>query len=86
MRLIDADEYKEKLYAMMPEFDEENDKKCIEGQTIFFCIATLDDMPTITPPPNAPLTMEEARESARQKLRRWYGRTFRKEEACGQTG
>lgn len=35
MRLIDADEYKEKLYAMMS---------------------------------------------------RWYGRTFGKEEACGQTG
>ena len=62
MRLIDADEYKEKLYAMMPKFDEENDKKCIEGQTIFFCIATLDDMPTITPPPNTPLTLEELRE------------------------
>ena len=62
MRLIDADKYMEKLYAMMPEFDEENDKKCIEGQTIFFCIATLDDMPTITPPPNTPLTLEELRE------------------------
>ena len=35
MRLIDADEYKEKLYAMMS---------------------------------------------------RWYGRAFRKEDACGQTG
>ena len=31
MRMIDSDEYKKKLYAMMPEFDEENDKKCIEG-------------------------------------------------------
>lgn len=62
MRMIDSDEYKKKLYAMMPEFDEENDKKCIEGQTIFFCIATLDDMPTITPPPNDTLTLEELRE------------------------
>lgn len=62
MRLIDADEYKEKLYKMMPDFDEENDKKCIEGQTIFFCIATLNDMPTISPPPNDPLTLEELRE------------------------
>ena len=29
--MIDSYEYKKKLYAMMPEFDEENDKKCIEG-------------------------------------------------------
>lgn len=58
MRMIDADEYKEKLYEMMPEFDEEDDKKCIEGQTIFFCIATLNDIPTIVPAPNDPLTLE----------------------------
>lgn len=62
MRPIDADEYKKKLYAMMPEFDEENDKKCIEGQTIFFCIAVLNDMPTIAPPPNDPLTLDELQE------------------------
>ena len=30
--------------------------------------------------------LDAARESARQKLQRWYGRTFRKEDACGQTG
>lgn len=46
----------------MPDFDEEDDKKCIEGQTIFFCIKTLDDMPTIAPPPNEPLTLDQLRE------------------------
>ena len=71
--MIDSDEYKKKLYAMMPEFDEENDKKCIEGQTIFFCIATLDDMPTITPPPNDTLTLEELREMDGEPVYDWMG-------------
>lgn len=53
MRPIDADAYKEELYEMMPEFDEENDKSCIEGQTIHFCIEVLDNMPTVVLPSDA---------------------------------
>lgn len=60
-RMIDADEYKKNLYKMMPNFDEEDDKKCIEGQTILFCIKMLDDMPTIAPPPNNQLTLDQLR-------------------------
>ena len=59
MKLIDADAYKTKLYKMMPKFDEENDKSCIEGQTIYFCAKMLDNMPAITPLPDTPLTKDE---------------------------
>lgn len=62
MRPIDADAYGEKLYKMMPEIDEKNGETCMRRQMTYFCLAVLNDIPTIAPPPNNPLTLEELRE------------------------
>lgn len=69
MRPIDADAYGEKLYKMMPEIDEENGETCMRRQMTYFCLAVLNDMPTIAPPPNDPLT-SSALEAVRAERKR----------------
>ena len=71
MRLIDADQYKKKLYEMMPEFDEEDSNACITGQTIHTCIEVLDDTPFV-PQLNVALTLGELREMVGEPVYHQY--------------
>lgn len=63
MRLIDADN----LYAALNNIaahllETKSEPQCSMAQTIQYTMGIVMDQPTITPPPNDPLTLEELRE------------------------